>query len=131
MAMTFGPKDSPEYEGMIRNAIGLALVRDAKYDEALEQFRTAVRLSPNLAQAQLNLANSLASSGESGGAVSHYEAALAGLPDSIEARVGLGNVLLRERRAADAAVQFNGGASPRARSRRGAQWPWLRARATR
>ena len=45
----------PDYPDAINN-IGVLLVRDQRYSEAEEEFKTCIRIAPNFDQAYLNLA---------------------------------------------------------------------------
>jgi tetratricopeptide (TPR) repeat protein len=105
-ALTLAPAHSPGYEAIIHNSLGMVLDREGKDDEARQHFVEAVRLSPGFAEGQINLANSLASSGATTDAIPHFQAAIALKPDYIEPRVGLGAVLLREGKPAAAIPEY-------------------------
>ena len=105
-ALTLAPAHSPGYEAIIHNSLGMVLDREGKDDEARRHFVEAVRLSPGFAEGQINLANSLASSGATTDAIPHFQAAIALKPDYIEPRVGLGAVLLREGKPAAAIPEY-------------------------
>jgi Tfp pilus assembly protein PilF len=105
-ALTLAPAHSPGYEATIHNSVGMVLEREGQAAEARQHFAEAVRLSPGFAEAQINLANALASSGALADAVPHYQAAIALNPEYTEPRVGLGAVLLRLNKPAEAVGQY-------------------------
>jgi Flp pilus assembly protein TadD len=77
------------------NLAGILLATPGRLNEAVAQFREAVRLRPDSAEAHNNLGNALA--GVPGGmdeAVSQYREALRLKPDLVGANLGLGNALL-------------------------------------
>jgi tetratricopeptide (TPR) repeat protein len=105
-ALTLAPAQSPRYESIIHNSLGLVLQQQGREQESHLQFAEAVRLSPGFAEGQNNLANTLAAAGALADAIPHYEAAIALEPASTEPRVGLGAVLLRQQRPAEAISQY-------------------------
>jgi tetratricopeptide (TPR) repeat protein len=105
-AISLAPAHSPGYEAIIHNSLGMVLERAGRPDEARQHFADAVRLSPNFAEGQSNLANALAASGAFADAISHYEAAIALKPEYTEPLVGLGAALLREGNPAEAIPHY-------------------------
>ena len=71
-----------------------------------KQFREALRLDPDYAQAHNNLGAMLQLAGQFDEALDHYRRALALRPDNLEARSNLAQLLSRQGRAAEAADQF-------------------------
>jgi len=105
-AISLAPAHSPGYEAIIHNSLGMVLERAGRSDEARQHFADAVRLSPNFAEGQSNLANALAASGAFADAIPHYDAAIALKPEYTEPRVGLGAALLREGKPAEAIPHY-------------------------
>ena len=104
-ALALAPARSPAYAAVIRNSIGLVLTRQGRVGDAREQFAAAVERDPTFAEARSNFANALAAEGRPE-AIDHYRAAIRLKPDYVEPRVGLGAVLLRAGRGADAAIEY-------------------------
>jgi Flp pilus assembly protein TadD len=70
-------------------------------DDELEQLREAVRLEPDFAEANADLAAALAKSGRLSEAAYHYRRALRSRPDLQEARRGLDAVLAAQASRSD------------------------------
>jgi len=77
-----------------------------RHDEAMEKYRTAIELRPNLATAHFNLGNILLTRGRTREALAHFRAAVRGAPEFHEAWNNLGTALAREGRVGDAAEAF-------------------------
>jgi tetratricopeptide (TPR) repeat protein len=131
-ALQFAPPNSPGYAAVIHNSIGMVLTRQGRIREASEAFaaavhtnpgfaeaqtnlantlaadgfEAAVRINPRFAEAQTNLANTLASQGQPAQAIPHYAEAIRLKPDYIEPLVGLGGALLRLGRTAEAVPRY-------------------------
>jgi protein O-mannosyl-transferase len=75
--------------------LGIALNRLNRKDEALAQYREAVRLAPDYAIPQCNLAEVLLQRGQATEAIAHCEAALRSTPDFVEAHTNLAAALLK------------------------------------
>jgi tetratricopeptide (TPR) repeat protein len=69
--------------------LGIALELSGRYDEALRQFETAVRVDPTFADAHYNLATVLARAGSIDEAVAQCQTALSLNPDFAAARDAL------------------------------------------
>jgi tetratricopeptide (TPR) repeat protein len=67
------------------DALGSALNRFAEFDQARKAFEQAVALDPNMAQARVNLAMSLAQAGDATGATEQLETAIQIRPDDANA----------------------------------------------
>src|SRR4029077_6349285 len=75
-ALQLTPANSPGYAAVIHNSIGMVLTRQGRIAEAGDHFEAAVRINPGFAEAQTNLANTLASQGKPADAVEHYREAI-------------------------------------------------------
>jgi len=90
----------------LRNQLASALADAGRLDEALGQFREALRRKPNHAGAHANLAVVLFRLGQVDQAVHHWRRALQIQPDLTEARYNLGVALLAQTKPEQAAEQF-------------------------
>jgi tetratricopeptide (TPR) repeat protein len=72
---------------------GVALNREARYEEAVKEFRLALSLVPTLPRARLGLGAALQGQGDLDGAVTEYLAELRTRPDDADAHNNLGTVL--------------------------------------
>ena len=97
---------SPDDAGA-RNNLGNALVDAGRFDEAIEQFRTASRLSPGYSDPHLNLGNVLTRLGRDAEAVSEYRLALPGNPSNANVLYNLGRALRKAGDEAGATEAFN------------------------
>ncbi len=91
---------------MAHNNLGLALAARRRGNEAIEQYREALKLWPGYAQAHFNLANELGQCGRVDEAVEHYQRALELDPKYPAAHVGLGLVLARRGHLDEATAHF-------------------------
>jgi Flp pilus assembly protein TadD len=80
---------------LVRNNLGQALYDRGRQDEAVIEFREAIRLEPEYAMAHNNLASALEMKGELLQAVPHYFTALRLAPGLFEARVNAGHLLVQ------------------------------------
>src|SRR5206468_235966 len=74
-------------------SLGLALARQRKLTEAIEHFKTALRIKPDYADAHINWGLALAQQGKLAEASEHYRQALQLKPDSAEAHANWGLAL--------------------------------------
>ena len=79
--------------------VGTELQAEGRLDEAVEQYRQVLALTPDDALAHSNLGTALAAQGRLDEAVGHYERALALAPGDADAHSNLGNALLSLGRA--------------------------------
>ena len=79
--------------------LGTELQAEGRLDEAVEQYRQVLALTPDDALAHSNLGTALAAQGRLDEAVGHYERALALAPGDADAHSNLGNALLSLGRA--------------------------------
>ncbi len=97
-------KDSPSPATMA--ALGVALIRQGKEDEGIEQLRAAVGRDPAFAHGHALLGKALLKRGEVEEAARHFEAAARINRDDADVWLNLGVVRGRQRRTAEAAECF-------------------------
>lgn len=95
----------PEHPGA-RNNLGRALARLGRFDEAVEQFSTALGLPYCPPDALVNLGNVLTDLGRLEAAAAHFEAVLRDDPGRETAHEGLGAVRLRQERWGEAIAEY-------------------------
>jgi protein O-mannosyl-transferase len=83
--------------------LGVALSGRGRVDEAIAQYRKALKIKPDKADAHNNLAMALVVRGEVDAAIAHYQKALEIRPDLAEVHYNLG-VALADRGEVDAAI---------------------------
>lgn len=88
------------------NALGVALIRQAKRDEALTAFREAARLDPRSAEANSNLANVLSELGRDAEALPYLQRAVEANPTLADAHHNLGTLLQAQKRHEEAIAAF-------------------------
>ena len=81
--------------------VGTELQAEGRLDQAIEQYRQVLALTPDDALAHSNLGTALAAQGRLDEAVGHYERALALAPGDADAHSNLGNALLAQDRSAE------------------------------
>lgn len=74
-------------------SLGTVLLKNAKTNEAIEQFGAAVRMDPAYVDAHYNLGNALLEKGRVGGAIKAYREAIRLDPKQFMARLNLANLL--------------------------------------
>ena len=85
--------------------LGTALLLTGRADEAVQPYEAAVRIDPS-APAHTHLANALAQTGKPAAAIAEYETALRLNPNLADAHYNLGELLVTERRGAEAVPHF-------------------------
>ncbi|MGA2508561.1 MAG: tetratricopeptide repeat protein [Chitinispirillaceae bacterium] len=88
------------------NNLGLTLYKSGRTDEALAQYRKALEIKPDFAEARFNLGFLLANSGRTDEATAQYRKALEIKPGFAEARINLGVLLEDNGRADEAIAQY-------------------------
>jgi tetratricopeptide (TPR) repeat protein len=88
------------------NALGVAYVQLARVPDALDQFRMALALAPDHAQASYNIGVIAMGEKRLPDAIANFERAIASRPDYAEAHNNLGVVLEASGREGDAERQF-------------------------
>jgi tetratricopeptide (TPR) repeat protein len=91
---------------MAYDSLGSALNRHGAQAQALALCKEAVRLNPNFAEGQYDLATILVEQGRPAEAIPHFEAALKSDPKFAMAHNNLGNVLLKQGKVSEAAEHF-------------------------
>jgi tetratricopeptide (TPR) repeat protein len=88
------------------NNLGSALDKKGQTDGAISQFKAAIRLKPDGADAYYNLGNALLNQGQTDEAISQFKAAIHLKPDDALARNNLGNALDKKGQSDEAISQF-------------------------
>jgi protein O-mannosyl-transferase len=91
---------------LCRNNLGMLSLQAGEREQALEDFREAVRIKPRSAEAHNNLGNLLVQSGSVSEGIAHYEQALEAAPNDVSTRTNLGTALSLAGRTAEAREQF-------------------------
>jgi Flp pilus assembly protein TadD len=89
-------------QAVMASNMGQALWSDGRLDEAIAEYRRAIRLKPDWAPAHYNLGNALREAGRPAEAEAQFRQALALQPDYPRARLSLGATLLSAGRAREA-----------------------------
>ena len=76
-----------------RSNLGHELNEQRQFDEAIAEYREAIRFAPDYAMAQLNLGNALVSQGKFEEAIAAYCEAIRLDPNNATSHNGLGNAL--------------------------------------
>ena len=87
----------------VYNIIGVTLLREARYVEAADAFRVALKRRPDSPDANRNLGTALAATGHASEAIAYLRRAVQLAPDNGGAQYELGNLLLARREFAQAA----------------------------
>jgi tetratricopeptide (TPR) repeat protein len=93
-------------EGYGANNIGVALLEQFKYAEAVAQFRRALEIDTSLAVARINLAIALFNVPDLQGALREAKLAAAAMPDTPHPHYMLGLIATRENRVDEALAAF-------------------------
>lgn len=91
---------------LAHNNLGVALKAAGRYDEAMEEFKKAVRLKPRYPDAVFNIGNTFLLQGRGRLARPYFEEALRLKPDLAQAYIGLGNILVQEGQPAAAVENY-------------------------
>ena len=92
--------------GRAHNNLGKAVFAAGRPDEALANYREAIRLEPAAPEPHYNLGLAFARLGRPAEAMDHYETALRFQPDYPEAHNNLGNTLLAAGRLDEASTHY-------------------------
>jgi tetratricopeptide (TPR) repeat protein len=88
------------------NNLGLAHVKNGQFNEAILQFREAIRVKPGLASAHNNLGYALAMAGQLDEAIGQFQEAIRLDQDNVEAHFNLGVAFIRREQFIEAISQF-------------------------
>ena len=81
---------------IVHNSLGIALFADRKSEEAISQYKMAIKLKPNYIKPYYNLGVVLFADGKIEEAISHYKKAIKINPNYTSAHYNLGVVLLQK-----------------------------------
>ena len=87
-------------------ALGLALARCGRLDDALAEYRKALEIRPDDMEIHNDVGNLLTSCGQFDEAIAHFRAVLKTKPDYAEVHYNLGSALLRKGQIDEAASHF-------------------------
>ena len=88
---------------------GIALAEKRQYDEAVEQFRKAIAIDPQLGEAHFNLAGARFERGDVRAAIDGFREAIRLAPKWAEAHYQLGRALLKAGQRKEAMEEFCAG----------------------
>ena len=91
---------------IVHNNLGIALSQHMEIDEAIANFKEAIKLQPHYAEAHSNLGSALSDRGNFELAVAHYKEALRLKPGYAEAHNNLGNTLSEQMDFAEAMAHY-------------------------
>jgi tetratricopeptide (TPR) repeat protein len=86
--------------------LGTALLRQGKRDEAIAEYREAIRLQPDLVAARNNLGSALIGANQWAEAIAEYREVIRLEAGNAEAHNNLGTVLAEQRKWAEAIAEF-------------------------
>src|SRR5436309_364307 len=87
-------------------SLGLALARQRKLTEAIEHFKTALRIKPDYADAHTNVGAALADQGKLAEGIDHYREALQSKPDDALAHYNWGLALAQQGKLTEAIEHY-------------------------
>ena len=93
-------------DARIHNNLGAALVRVAKFDEAIPEYERALELNPEYHLVHGNLARALSAAGQNDAAIPEFQKALVFYPDAAELHNSFGSTLAADGRVREAAAEF-------------------------
>ncbi len=96
----------PARPRLVPHNLGYALSAQGKLDEAVAEYREAIRLQPDLALAHSNLGNALAGQGKVDEAVAEYRTAIRLQPDFAAAHNALGDALADQGKVDEAVAEY-------------------------
>jgi tetratricopeptide (TPR) repeat protein len=91
---------------MAHNNLGFVLVDKGQLQEAIAEYREAIRLKPDYAQAHNNLGFALLDKGQFEEAIAEYREAIRLKPDYAEAHYNLGNALMEKDHLEEASSEY-------------------------
>ena len=93
-------------DARIHNNLGAALVRVAKFDEAIPEYERALELNPQYHLVHGNLARALSGAGQNDAAIQEFQKALVFYPDAADLHNSFGSTLAAYGRVDEAATEF-------------------------
>jgi tetratricopeptide (TPR) repeat protein len=91
---------------LLHNNLGNAYAKQNRFDEAVNEYLTALKLKPDYAEGHYNLGNAYTKQNRFDEAVNEYLSALKLGPDDSEAYNNLGTAYLKQNRLSEAANEF-------------------------
>jgi protein O-mannosyl-transferase len=91
---------------LVHNNLGIALFDEQKNDEAIFQYKMAIKLKPNLVKPHYNLGVALSAEKRNDEAIPHYKMAIKLNPYFVNAHYNLGIILLQKRALKEAVYHF-------------------------
>jgi len=91
---------------LAHNNLGAALLKQGRPEEAVGEFREALRINPSNTDAHNDLGTALLKEGQIGGAIEEFNEALRIDPANADVHNNLGNLLLQQGRIPDAIAQY-------------------------
>lgn len=88
-------KERP-FEHETHNALGLLLAKKGKKDQAIEEYKKAIEVRPDIKDARLNLANLYMDSGAYDKAAEEFKSVLLADPGNVEVAVSLGHAYAQQ-----------------------------------
>lgn len=98
--------DVTQENHVAHNNLGLALAGEGKTEEAISQYREALRIRPAYATARTNLGAALSKQGKLDEAVANYTEVLRAKPDMAEAHLNLGAALASQGKIDEAISRY-------------------------
>jgi tetratricopeptide (TPR) repeat protein len=95
-----------EDNALTRFTLGDALSQQGRTEEAISQYREALRINPTYVDAHINLGIALDQQGQTGEALGQYREAVQINPDRADSHLHLGNALARQRRTEEAIAEY-------------------------
>jgi Flp pilus assembly protein TadD len=102
----FAARGSISSAARSHNERGLSLLAKGQTDDAIREFREALRIQPDYADVYLNLGNALMTVGRTDEALTHFQRALMLQPNHAEAHNALGVVLAENGRIDEAIAHY-------------------------
>ena len=105
--------DMKKQLAVVHNTLGLVELKKKNISPAIKQFKEAVSLNPNFAEARLNLAALSLNNRDYMTAEENFRAAIKLQPKNFEAAIGLGVALRGNKKIDEAEAQYNSREGPR------------------
>jgi protein O-mannosyl-transferase len=86
--------------------LGVVLARNGNFDDAIEQYRTALNFKPDYLEAYYNLGNALARKGDTRAAIYNYQKALQLNPEFFKSYYNIARILSNQGKTGDAIYNY-------------------------